>query len=173
MKIKIIFITLFLSALGLIGYSQNRPITDFLKYKQLYLVVNGHYIKFDDIKNSTVPKLLGKPLKIKNEKWEVNNAKNNRTYIYKNGELVLEDGILSYVEIKRSGWYLAFKIGKKFTRPLTIGNNISEIKKLFPASFENKSDRSVYIQIEQCDCSINFSYSGSIVTELGFYINES
>lgn len=173
MKIKVIFITLLLSFVNLISYSQNRPTVNVVKANQLYLVVNGHYIKLDDLKNSTLHNLLGNPLKIKNEKWEVNNAKNNRTYVYKNGELVLEDGVLSFVEIKKNGWSLAFKKGKTFTKPITTGSSISELKMLFPISWENKSEKVVYIQIDNCDCNVAFTYSGNVITELGFYTNES
>ena len=156
-----------------LSFAQNSPITDFVKTDQLYIIYNGQYIKFDDLKNSTVKKLFGKPLNIKNEKWEVNNAKNNRTYVYKNGELVFEDGVLSFIDIKKTGWFFAFKKGKKFSKPFSAGTSILELKKLFPVSFENKSDRVVYVQIDNCDCSISFTYSGNVITQLGFYTNES
>ena len=154
-------------------FAQNKAETDILKSEQLYLVSDGHYIKFNDLKNSSIPKLFGHPLKIKNEKWETNNAKNNRTYVYNNGEIVLEDGVLSFIDIKKKGWYFAFKRGKTFTKPLTIGSSILELKKQFPVSWQNKRDKLIYVQIEGCDCSISFNYSGNFITELGFYSDES
>lgn len=177
MKTKILSISLLLCLFFFNSYSQKSPTTDYIRNDQLYILSNQHYIKFGDLKNASIGKLLGSPLKIKNEKWETNNAKNNKTYIYASGELVLEDDYLAFINIKKKGLAFAFKIGKSFTKPFAVGDDITELKKLFPVSFKNSKD-GIFIPIKTnkgvvTDSSIIFTYSGNRITGLKLFSNES
>lgn len=68
MKIKNILVTVLLFFCA-DTFAQANKITDYLANNQLYLIYKNHNISFNDINLTTIIKLLGKPIRIKKEKW--------------------------------------------------------------------------------------------------------
>ncbi|MFD0766438.1 hypothetical protein ACFQZI_16365 [Mucilaginibacter lutimaris] len=155
------------------AFSQSKTEEDTIDYNQLYLTSKKSNIKFADLKTSTVTKLLGNPTKIKKEKWETNNADVVETYVYTNGDIVFEDNVLSFIDVNRSGWAFTFKIKNKFTRAFTVGSKVDELKQLFPNSWANHKSNIVRVQIGTSDTAIVFSISGSIITQVSLFTDES
>ena len=95
------------------GYSQaNKP--DYLKYTQLYLTVNNNHIKFSDLNDLTIVKLLGKPNSISKKKWETTAANKCRTYNYTNGKIFTEDNELVFIDLNKQAGHLPFISIKSF-----------------------------------------------------------
>ncbi|AMR30962.1 hypothetical protein A0256_05735 [Mucilaginibacter sp. PAMC 26640] len=177
MKTKILYLNLALLFVGYFGYGQKVPAVASLKFDQIYIVSNNHFIKLSDLKNSNITKFLGSPEKIKNEKWETNDSKNNKTYVYKLGELVLEDNQLSFIEINKKGWAFAFKNGKSLSAPITIGSSKVELEKLFPLSSKNgKNGLQVIIKTNTgkiTESSLIFKYAGNAISSMELFTDES
>ena len=118
-------------------------------------------------------RLLGNPVKIKKEKWETNNANAVKTYVYKNGDIVFEDNVLSFIDVNKPGWAFTFKINNKFSQAFTVGSKVDELKKLFPNSWINKKNNILRVQIGTLDMAIVFTISGSIIKSFSLFSDES
>ncbi|MES2267718.1 MAG: hypothetical protein V4520_13225 [Bacteroidota bacterium] len=174
MKIRTLFIIAFLYISSTAAFAQTKlEEEDIIEYNQLYLSNKKSNIKFADLKTSSIIKLLGKPIKIKKEKWETNNADVVKTYVYTNGEIVFEDNVLSFIDVNRSGWAFTFKIKNKFTRAFTVGSKVDELKQLFPNSWAHHKNNIIRVQIGSLDSAIVFSISGSVITQVSLFTDES
>jgi hypothetical protein len=173
MKIKSLHIIAYLILSSVYAFSQNKPVEDVISYNQLYLTYQQNNIKFANLKPSNLVKFLGKPIKIKKEKWETNNANVTKTYIYINGDVVFEDNVLSFIDIKRSGWAFTFKFNNKLTQTFTVGSKIHLLKKIFPNSWANHKGNIVRVQIGTSDEAIVFTISGLFIKSVSLFSNES
>jgi hypothetical protein len=172
MKIKSLLIIAILTFSSVYAFSQKKAVEDILHYDQLYLTYKQNNISFTDLKTSNLVKLLGSPTKIKKEKWETNNANVTKTYIYSSGNIVFEDGVLSFIDVNKPGWAISFKLKNKFTA-FTAGTKVDELKKLFPNSWANHKGNILSIQIGTSDEAIVFTISGSIIKSVSLFSNES
>nr|WP_067060416.1 hypothetical protein [Mucilaginibacter sp. L294] len=160
-----------------VGYSQNKE-PDYLKYTQLYLTVNNSHIKFGDINDRSIVKLLGKPNSISKKKWETTAANKCRTYNYNNGKIFTEDNELIFIDLNKAGWAFTFYINQKFIS-FKAGDDIDQLKKLFPRSWANKNkDGSITIPIKTStgkitESSIIFNIKDSVIQSAELFFDES
>ena len=149
---------------------------DYIKNHQLYLRWNNKNISFDAITNSTIIKLLGKPVKVSKDKWETIDEWVT-TYTYKNGEINIEKTGVSFITVKQAGWAFTFKQNGVFTLPFTIGTKATELKKVFPHSIPNKFIYTVNIPITASgtitESSIIFNIKNDTITSVELFTNES
>ncbi len=149
---------------------------DYIKNNQLYLRWNNKNISFDAITNSSIVKLLGKPVKVSKDKWETIDEWVT-TYTYKNGEINIENTGVSFITVKQAGWAFIFKQKNVFTKPFTIGTKAAGLKSVFPHSLLHQTKYSINIPITASatvtESSIIFEVKNDIITSVELFSNES
>ena len=174
MKTKLFIIFIFCLVARL---AKAQDLEDYLKGDQIFLTINSHNIKFNDIDRKSVIKLIGKPLKIKKEYSEEADVM-HVDYIYKGGTITFEKNDIAFVEITKPGWGFTFYKDNKLTPNFIVGSDASSIKEFFPFSLLKKGENFIRITIKTADnvgteSAVLFEIKAGKVKSVSFFTDES